>query len=151
MDAHEAVRQIRRTLSDARPMPMSASVLVNRRQLLALVDQLERALPHTVAADSDGHPGPGPRAERERLIDETEIVRAARRQAEEVLAEARTEAVELRRETDDYVDTKLANLQIALTKTLDALNRGRDRLHGRSDLGNLGVDPHADLRIPSDP
>ena len=151
MDAHEAVRQIRRALGDARPMPMSASVLVNRQRLLALVDQLERALPNTVPTGSDGHHGTGPRAERERLIDETDIVRAAHRQADEVLAEARTEAVELRRETDDYVDTQLANLQIALTKTLDAVNRGRDRLHGRSDLGNLGADPHEDLRIPSDP
>ena len=153
MDAREAVRQIRRTLHAARPMPMSASVVVNRRQLLALVERLDQALPHPAGAD--GHPSAesiaAVQAERERLVDDTEIVRDAHRRAEEMLTEARTEAVELRRETDDYVDTKLANLQIALTKTLEALNRGRDRLHGRSDLGNLGADPDEDLRIPSDP
>ena len=150
MDVHEAVREIRRNLGDARPMPMSASVLVNRQQLLALVDRLEQALPHQTAG-SDGHRDTAAHTEQERLISETDIVRDARRQAEEMLTEARTEAAELRRETDDYVDTKLANLQIALTKTLEALNRGRDRLHGRSDLGNLGADPNEDLRIPSDP
>ena len=134
-------------------MPMSATVMVNRTELLALLDRLEAALPHCSGSAADGHgeASPAARAELERLVSETDVVRAARQQADALLDEARTEALELRRETDDYVDTKLANLQITLTKTLEALNRGRERLHDRSELGILAADPDEDLRIPSDP
>ena len=45
---------------------------------------------------------------------------------------------ELRRETDDYVDQRLASFELTLSKTLAAVQRGRERLHGRSDLDELG-------------
>jgi hypothetical protein len=37
----------------------------------------------------------------------------------------------MQREIDDYIDAKLANFEIVLTKTLEAVARGRDKIAGR--------------------
>ena len=69
-----------------------------------------------------------------------------------MLEAARRDSDELRRETDDYVDTTFARMQVALTKTLAALERGRERLRGRSELDSLGREDPADERpLPGDP
>jgi hypothetical protein len=50
----------------------------------------------------------------------------------------------MRRETDDYVDGKLANFEVALHRTLDAVQKGRDKIRGRhayDDLGDAGPLP----------
>jgi hypothetical protein len=47
-----------------------------------------------------------------------------------MLTEAKTEAEALRAETDEYVDAKLANFEITLERTLEAVRRGRQRLTG---------------------
>jgi hypothetical protein len=44
---------------------------------------------------------------------------------------------QMRMEVDDYVDTKLANFEIVLNKTLAAVLRGREKLHGRHDMEEL--------------
>lgn len=151
MDVHEVAAEIRQVLAEARALPMSASVVVNRDQLVSLLDRLQDGLAAagTPATGAGAEPTDDPTAERDRLLSETGVLRQARQRAEELLEEARAEAADLRRETDDYVDTKLANLQVALTKTLDAVNRGRDRLHQRSELGRL-PGPEVDLPQPAE-
>ncbi len=51
-------------------------------------------------------------------------------EADRILAEARQEAEEIRAEADDYVDSKLANFEVVLTKTLGSVGRGREKLLG---------------------
>ena len=54
----------------------------------------------------------------------------------------------MRREVDDYVDGKLANFEVVLQKTLSAVDRGRSKLKGRSDLDALASAPEdADLPV----
>jgi hypothetical protein len=43
----------------------------------------------------------------------------------------------MRLEVEDYVDAKLANFEIVLTKTLSAVERGRQKLSGRHELEAL--------------
>ena len=48
----------------------------------------------------------------------------------------------MQREVDDYIDAKLANFEIVLSKTLDAVARGRDKIQGRravEDLSGIGL------------
>ena len=58
---------------------------------------------------------------------------AALREAEVIRSEAEAEAARMRREVDDYVDGKLANFEVALHKTLTAVERGRDKIRGRHE------------------
>lgn len=134
-------------------MPMSASAVVNRGELLTLVDELEAALDaafgdaQRVLADKEEVVAEGRREaeqiimdarnEREHLVSDTEVYRVARREADQVLTQAQAEAEELRKETDEYVDSKLANFEITLEKTMEAVKRGRERLAGRTTLHSL--------------
>lgn len=154
MDVKELVAELRTLVEDARSMPMSASAVVNRAEILDLVTRLELALSqafagqHEVVAERDAvlaaahedarRVAAEAERERDRLVGETEVHLSARAEAERERAVARTEAAELRKETDEYVDTRLATFEITLTKTLEAVARGRSRLHGRSHFDALG-------------
>jgi cell division septum initiation protein DivIVA len=156
VDVHEQVAQLRQVIATARSMPMSASALVNRAEVLAMLDQLADDLPgafgeaaeiltHRDQVIEEGHQQAAEilaaaRAQHEGLVSDSEVYQMAKQRAEQILQEARTESDGLRRETDEYVDSKLANFEIALHRTLEAVTRGRERLQGRSELDTLGVD-----------
>ncbi|AKJ10554.1 cell division initiation protein [Streptomyces incarnatus] len=146
MDVQKKLDEIVSTVSGARSMPMSASCVVNRAELLAMLEEVRQALPGSLAQAqeligdreqmveqarqeaeriiSHAH------AERGSLISDTEIARRSQAEADRILAEARKEAEEIRAEADDYVDSKLANFEVVLTKTLGSVGRGREKLLG---------------------
>ncbi len=164
MDVHDKLAQMRRALEEARSMPMSASAVVNRAEMLALVDELSAALDsalsesHRVVAERDGVVEEGrkeaativedARNEREHIVSDTEVFRVAKREADQLLDRARAESEELRQETDHYVDAKLANFEITLERTMDAVKRGRERLAGRSVLDSLTDDEVDKIKLP---
>ena len=163
MELKEKLDEIVAQIESARAMPMSASCIVNRGQVLGLLDELRDLIPAEVQrAESlldaredvvedgrreaqriieDAH------AERERLITETDVHRAAAEEADRLLGAAEHEARQMRQEVDDYVDTKLANFEIVLNKTLAAVLRGRDKLHGRHEMEQLATH-HDDEPLP---
>jgi vacuolar-type H+-ATPase subunit H len=140
-------------LEGARAMPMSASCVVNRGELLALVDDLRGMLPEaftqarTVLEDRDDVLAEGrreaariiaqAREERLRMLAEQEVYVEAQAEADRLLSAATANATAMRAEVDDYVDGKLANFEIILTKTLKAVERGRAKLAGRNELAEI--------------
>ncbi|MDQ1682604.1 MAG: hypothetical protein QOG52_2307 [Frankiaceae bacterium] len=148
-DVDRKLEQLAELVENARAMPMSASCIVNRAEVLSLVDELRALLPSEVReakfllGDREGVIAEGrveadaiiagAHTERARLVSETEVMALATEESERVVAEAREEAASMRREVDDYVDQKLATFEVVLTKTLTAVERGRERLHGRID------------------
>jgi vacuolar-type H+-ATPase subunit H len=138
----------------ARSMPMSASCIVNRTDVLTLLDEVREMLPAElrealfVIKDRDEVIDEGQRraeriladaeAERDRLVSETEVVRQAEREADRVIDDANEQARRMQIEVDDYVDAKLANFEVVLHKVLTAVERGRDKLRGRQELDALG-------------
>ncbi len=164
MELKDKLEEIVGQIESARSMPMSASCIVNRGQILGLLDELRDLVPAEVArAESllhdrddvveDGRREAeriieGAHAERERLIGETEVYQAAAAEAARVRDDATAEAQQMRQEVDDYVDTKLANFEIVLNKTLAAVLRGRDKLHGRHEMEQLGDQTYDDEPLP---
>jgi hypothetical protein len=73
------------------------------------------------------------REEAARLVEQTEIVIAARAEAERILSQAHQSAQEQRDEVDSYIDSRLATLEVILTKTMDAVVKGRERIAGASE------------------
>lgn len=162
MDVHDKLDELAAIVESARSMPMSASCIVNRAEVLGLIEEIRELLPEEfrhaelLLSDREAVLDEGrreaeriiaaAREERERLLSETEVVSEAGRVAEEVKAAAAAEALAMRNEVDDYVDTKLANFEVALHKTLAAVHRGREKLQGRTELGSLrGRDLAEDL------
>jgi cell division septum initiation protein DivIVA len=164
VDVHAKLAEIRQVVEDARSMPMSASAVVNRAELLNLIDELGGAIAteltdaERVVAERDAVLDEGrqqaeqlladARNEREHIMSDTEVFRLAKREADEVLAHARAESEELRKETDEYVDAKLANFEITLERTMEAVKRGRERLAGRTALDSLTDDEVDKIVLP---
>ena len=81
------------------------------------------------------------------IVSQSEIVRIAELQADQIRTNATDEAASMRAEVDDYVDAKLANFEVVLNKTLNAVHRGR-RSCGRSEVGGLGDFAPDDTPLP---
>ncbi|MEW1611117.1 MULTISPECIES: cell division initiation protein [unclassified Streptomyces] len=147
MDVQRKLDEIVEAVGNARAMPMSASCVVNRAELLAMLEEVREALPGSLAHAQELIGGQqqfaeqarqeaeriirSAHAERSSLITETEIARQSQSEADRILSEARREAEEVRAEADDYVDSKLANFEVVLTKTIGSVDRGREKLLGR--------------------
>jgi len=153
-EVHSKLAEVSSLVEGARSMPMSASCVVNRADLLGLLEQIGSLLPETITraqevlGDKEGVVEEGrreaealivaARAERRRLLEATDVYAEASAEADRLLEEARSSAEVMRLEVEDYVDAKLANFEIVLSKTLSAVERGRQKLSGRHELEALG-------------
>ncbi|MGW2210061.1 cell division initiation protein [Streptomyces sp. NPDC001781] len=154
MDVQKKLDEIVSAVSGARSMPMSASCVVNRAELLALLEEVRQALPGSLEEAQELIGGREQMVERARqeaeriietahaergsLIAGTEVARHSQAEADRIVAEARAEAEQVRADADDYVDSKLANFEVVLTKTLGSVGRGREKLLGTGP----GLDEH---------
>jgi vacuolar-type H+-ATPase subunit H len=164
MTVHDKLDEIVASVEGARAMPMSASCIVNRTELLAQLDELRAMLPGQLAEaeevlQSREDVVDEGRTEAQRIIDEakrersrliarTEIAQEATREAERIVTEAEAEASRMRDDVDDYVDTKLANFEVVLGKTLAAVERGREKLRGRHPLDELRTGETDETPLP---
>lgn len=139
-------------------MPLSSSALLNRDEVLEMLQQMQEELPEEikqarwVVKDREDLLAKA-RADAERIVAEArddqlkmarreEVVERARQEAEGILDQAEDHSRQIRKEAEDYVDAKLAQFEIALRKiledsqvatkglarTLDTVEVGRDRL-----------------------
>lgn len=154
MDVQKKLDEIVAAVGGARSMPMSASCVINRAELLALLEEVRAALPGSLAqareliGDREQMVEEARReadriiesahSQRGSLISDTEVARRSQAEADRILEDARREAEEVRAEADDYVDSKLANFEVVLTKTIGSVDRGREKLLGRGP----GLDEH---------
>ena len=159
MDVHDKLDELTKMVESARSMPMSASCIVNRAELLGLLEEMRELLPEEfrhaqlLLDDREAVVEEGRREaqriiaeaelERDRLTSETEVMAAAEVKAEQIRVAAVEEAHTMRAEVDDYVDSKLANFEVVLDKTMAAVRRGRDKLRGRTDHDHF-AGPHDD-------
>ncbi|MER5711553.1 ATP synthase F0 subunit B [Streptomyces sp. NPDC002122] len=162
MDVQKKLDEIVATVQGARSMPMSASCVVNRAELLSLLEEVRDALPGSLAQAQELIGGreqlveqarqeaeriiEAAHAERGSIVSDTQVARESQGEADRILAEARREAEEVRAEADDYVDSKLANFEVVLNKTIGSVDRGREKLLGRGP--GLDRDGYADEDAP---
>lgn len=148
--AAQRLEELRALITNARAMPMSASCVINRGDVLAAIDALEVDLPAEidqakgVLAESRGKVDEG-KAEATRIIEaarseardlagRSEVVRVAEEQADKIRADAEHEAEALRTETDAFIDSRMASFESVLVKTVSQLKTARHRLAERSGL-----------------
>ncbi|MFM8447805.1 MAG: ATP synthase subunit B/B' [Candidatus Nanopelagicaceae bacterium] len=149
MDAVEKLASAIKMVEEARGVPLSASCVVHRGEMLGVLDEAKAALPESFAkaesilANRDKVIDEGrmqaeqmvamAREEASQLIEQTAIMQQAREEAKNILAQARNEAAEQRAEIEEYIDSRLATLEVILNKTQEAITRGRERLAGSTD------------------
>ena len=149
MDSVEKLTSAITMVEEARGVPLSASCVVHRGEMLEILDEARAALPtdledaEAIISSRDSIIEDGrisadtlvanAREEVARMVEQTSIVRAARDEAKKILDDARTIAEEERAQVEEYIDGRLATLEVILNKTMDAVARGRDRLAGAND------------------
>lgn len=148
--AEEKLAQLRQLVLSARAMPMSASCVINRGDVLAAIDEVidhlpdeisdaQRVIDRSTAKIAEGE------AERERIVArakeevgrlarESEIVKTAETVAAGIVRDAEQEASALRKETDLFVDSRMASFESVLHKTSSQVRTARARLAERSNL-----------------
>jgi F0F1-type ATP synthase membrane subunit b/b' len=154
-DTEELLLQLRDQLEAARSVPMSASVMVNRDDLLLLVDDSIAGLPEELRQarwllkereeflakarrEAEDIIDAG-RSQAERMVERTEVVREARRRAQKVVDDAEAQARAIKHEAEDYIDQKLASFEVVLDRTMQAVQKGRERLQVVTDLPEAEV------------
>jgi F0F1-type ATP synthase membrane subunit b/b' len=147
-------------VEEARGVPLSASCVVHRGEMLELLDEARAALPNDLesaqkliaARDAIIEEGrvsaeqmiAMAREDVARMVEQTSIVQMARDEARKILDEARTLGDQEKQEVEEYIDGRLATLEVILNKTQDAVARGRERLAGANDKDVLSQLSDAD-------
>ena len=148
--AEEKLAALREMIISARSMPMSASCVINRSDVLAAIDDIIDNLPDEIAEaqsviDARGalvSEGEGEAAKiladaREQatgLAKHTEVIRLAEVEAAKIKADAEAEAAALRREVDIFIDSRMAGFESVLHKTTSQVSTARQRLAQRSQI-----------------
>jgi len=146
MDVIDSLEAAIAAVEEARSVPLSASCVVNRSEMLKLLDSIKVAFPNDLAkaisiqrrqeeiledanqqADAIIEQA---RQEVARLVEQTTIVSSARKEANRFVADATSESKKDREEIEAYIDSRLATLEVILNKTLDVISKGRDQLGG---------------------
>ena len=160
MDLSARLEQLEELVREAKSMPLSSSVLINREEVLEMIAGMKEALPEEIkrarwivrdreellakAREEGERTVQQAHEEQLRMARKEEIVARATTEADRVVSEAEERAREMRSEAEDYVDAKLAQFEISIRKILEAsqassksLNRtldqvevGRERLRG---------------------
>ncbi len=147
MDLQERLDELAVLIEDAKAMPLSASCIVNRSQVLDLIEEIRQMMPESVQradellADREAVVQDGrreadrilerARTESDRLVSEHEVYLAAVQEAQALVDITSQDTARMRKETDDYIDAKLATFEITLQKTLQTVDRGRERLRSQ--------------------
>jgi vacuolar-type H+-ATPase subunit H len=149
MDSIEKLNTAIAIVEEARGVPLSASCVVHRGEMLEILEGARAVLPADLSGAEDiitkrdqiiedGRTSAESmiataREDVSRMVEQTSIVQAARDEAQRILDEARDVAEDERREVEAYIDGRLATLEVILNKTMEAVARGRERLEGADD------------------
>ena len=149
MDSIEKISTAITMIDEARGVPLSASCVVHRGEILEILEgardylpadlfEAEKLLATRDQIIEDGRVSAETmiataREDVSRMVEQTAIVQSARDEAQRILDEARDLAAAEREEVEAYIDGRLATLEVILNKTMDAVARGRERLEGADD------------------
>lgn len=155
VEAEDLLDRLHDVIAGARSLPLSASVSINRDEVLDLIEEARARLPeelrdarwlrkereeYLAKMEADGEALLAEaRAQAERMVQRTEVVKAAEHRARRIVDGAEAEARRLRLECEDFCDQKLAGFEIVLERTLNMVGQGRAKLQA-SNVGRSGSD-----------
>jgi len=167
MDLSTRLLELEEMVRDAKSMPLSSSALLNRDEVLVLIEELKDSLPEEIKqarwvvkdreellakARRDAEAMvESARAEQLRMASHEGVVQRAKEESERIVHEAQEDARRLRLEAEDYADSKLAQLEAVLQKiledtmvsnetlsrTIDQVIAGREKLRGAAPAALL--------------
>jgi len=154
--SEQLLLHLRDLVADAPKVPLSASAMISREEVLGLLDEAIERLPDELRAarwllkERDEfltkvrHEGDEivnhARAQAEQFVQRTEVVKAAEQRAWEIVDRAEADARRLQHEVEDFCDQKLASFEIVLERTMGMVASGRAKLQGINLTEGIPVD-----------
>jgi F0F1-type ATP synthase membrane subunit b/b' len=157
-DAEAYIRSALDVVLNAKPMPLSSSVRIERDELVELLEGALQRIPEEIKQarwmlkeredflaetqrTADGITEEA-RVQTERMVQRTEVVRQANHVAQRILNDANENARRMCHEAEDYADKKLASFEIVLDRTMKTVQAGREKLQVSPipavDIGDQG-------------
>jgi hypothetical protein len=147
MDVLVLIDKLDDIIHNARSVPLTDSVMIDREEMYDILDQMRSTIPEEIKqarwivkerqemlaeAKQEAERVLSEAQERaDRLASDTEVVHLAERNAQQIMEDARERERETRLGAEDYADEVLGNLEVNLEKFIGAVRRGRERLQGR--------------------
>jgi len=165
-ETEDVLLQLRDVIEAARPVPLSASSMIAKEEVLELIDEALAQLPEELRAarwllkereeflartrhEADEMLDQA-RARAERMVQRTEVVKAAEQRAYEIVDAAQADARRLRHEVEDFCDQKLASFEIVLERTQKLVTSGRAKLQGTNLLAEAAAAAAAEGSLTDD-
>jgi cell division septum initiation protein DivIVA len=156
MDVLVLIDKLDDLVHNAKPVPLTDQVRVDREEIFDILDQMRATIPEEIKqarwivkerqemlaeakreAERIIKEGKEQQAE---LVSEQEIVKLSEREADDIIDDARAREREIRLGAEDYADEILNTLEVNLMKFIAAVRRGRERLQGKDDAELEGAE-----------
>ena len=159
-DAEQLLRRAIDVIATAPTMPLSSSPRIDRDEIIELLEESLHRLPEemrharwmikerqdfvTKTRREADELLEAARVQAERMVQRTEVVRAAEQRARQLNDAAEADARRLRHETEDFLDQRLGSFEILLDKLNRTVQSGRARLA-------IGAHRDDELAVDDDP
>jgi hypothetical protein len=150
-DAETLLRRAIDIIAHAPTMPLSSWPRIDRDEIIELLDEALARLPEELrqarwmlkerqdfvnkTKREASEMLEAARVQAERMVQRTEVVRAAEARARQVIDTADNDSRRLKLETEDFLDQRLASFEILLDKLGKTVAAGRQKL----SIGNAGI------------
>jgi len=144
VDLAAQLQQLEDLVREAKSMPLSSSALIGREEVLDLIAEMKASLPEEIKQarwvvkdreellakarrDADAIVEEA-RTEQLRMATQEAVVQRAAQEAERIGSQAEEDARRMRLESEDYVDAKLAQFEAALQRITEELLATNDQV-----------------------
>jgi len=140
MDILHLVDRLEELFNESRPIPLTHSVIVDENRFMDIIDQMRVSIPEEIkkaqqvnvqrdrilaqAQEEANRTLALAREKSEKMIEHNEMTQAAQIRGEQMIEQARREAVMTQKEADRYVVETLTNLEAELTRVLGQVQNG---------------------------
>jgi leucyl aminopeptidase (aminopeptidase T) len=159
-DAETLIRRAVDIIATAPTMPLSSSPRIDRDEMIELLEEALARLPDELrearwmikerqefvarARREADELREAARVQAERMVQRTEVVRAAEQRARQVMETAQADSSRLKLETEDFLDQRLGSFEILLDRLSKTVAVGRQKL-------SIGTPADVDLQVEDDP
>ena len=149
MDVLVLIDKLDDLVHNAKPVPLTDQVRVDKEEIYDILDQMRATIPEEIKqarwivkerqemlAEAKREAERIVKEARERqnqLVSQEEVTKQAERAAEDIVEDARAREREIRLGAEDYADEILNTLEVNLSKFIAAVQRGRERLQGKDE------------------
>lgn len=140
MDILHLVDRLEELFNESRPIWLTHSVIVNEDRMLDIIDQMRVAIPEEIkkaqqiitqrdrilaqAKEESNRTIALARDKAEKSLEGNELIHSAHMKAEEIVDQARKEAVDTQHEADKYILETLTSLEMHLDRLVSQVRNG---------------------------